>query len=250
MNPAIGPKVTGAPFSLAMAQANWQLRKSMTRRVAKLTESGRVKKPGRSTNWHPNDSTAVLACPYGQPGDLIYQREPWFTTPEFDDLSPAQLVEHFAAINARPPILLESAEMWVDWPAGVKPSCERGRYRHAKFMPRVLTQATLRITEVRLERVQAITAADVHREGVQIPCSEPGRPLLRLTGPFPPAQYVTRDPASWTPDDYARAEFASLWDSINAARGKGWNANPLTWVIGYEFIPRNVDTVLAEQEDA
>jgi hypothetical protein len=34
--------------------------------------------------------------------------------------------------------------------------------------------------------------------------------------------------------DYAVAEFASLWDSINAARAP-WASNPFVWVVSFRL---------------
>jgi hypothetical protein len=50
-------------------------RKTQTRRVVKLTAAGHVKEPGGHRRWHPGDPDAVLACPYGQPGDRLWVRE-------------------------------------------------------------------------------------------------------------------------------------------------------------------------------
>jgi hypothetical protein len=76
-------------------------------------------------------------------------------------------------------------------------------------MPRWASRILLEITGVRLERLQEISEADARAEGIG-----------------------TCGPGGNCKCDSAR--FAKLWDSINAARGYGWDANPWVWVI--EFV--------------
>jgi hypothetical protein len=75
------------------------------------------------------------------------------------------------------------------------------KWRPSIHMPRWASRILLEITNVRVERVQEISVADAKAEGV---CG--------LS---------------------ARAEFLMLWDSINAKRGFGWDANPWVWVIEF-----------------
>jgi hypothetical protein len=101
-------------------------------------------------------------------------------------------------------------------------------------IPRWASRLTLEITEVRVERLQEINEAGVFAEGVQIPINaETGNPLLRLSGPFAPALYLS---AGYTSADLIRAHFASEWDTAHARRGFGWDANPWVWVIGFRRV--------------
>lgn len=72
-------------------------------------------------------------------------------------------------------------------------------------MRREYSRILLEITNVRVERVQDISNHDAKQEGV---------------------------PAGVSP----RAEFVWLWNSINAARGYGWEVNPWVWVIEFRRI--------------
>jgi hypothetical protein len=74
-------------------------------------------------------------------------------------------------------------------------------------MPRWASRISLEITGVRVERVQDISEADALAEGVD-------RTNTSLPG-------------------YATERFRRLWDSINAARGFGWEVNPWVWVIEF-----------------
>ena len=77
-------------------------------------------------------------------------------------------------------------------------------------MPRWASRITLEITGVRVERLQEISEADALAEGTAP--SIVGRAFDHM-------KY--------------RAGFQTLWDSINAARGYGWEVNPWVWVIEF-----------------
>lgn len=80
------------------------------------------------------------------------------------------------------------------------------RWKPSIFMPRKLSRITLKITEIRVQRLQEISQDDAQAEG----CAHSGN------GGF----------------SSARALFAALWDSINGVRAP-WHDNP--WVWAYTF---------------
>ena len=76
------------------------------------------------------------------------------------------------------------------------------------YMPRWAARTFLLITDVRVERLQAMPAGDAAREGIATnPCN---------------------------PDKQLR-DFALLWNSINAKRGFPWESNPWVWVYAYRL---------------
>ncbi|MFM0375171.1 hypothetical protein [Paraburkholderia aspalathi] len=89
---------------------------------------------------------------------------------------------------------------------------QRGDWRPSIHMPRWACRLELEITNVRVERLQDISEADAIAEGVN-------------AGPW---EY---DNGEGT--ETARESFHCLWDSPNAARGCGWDANPWVWVVGF-----------------
>lgn len=91
-------------------------------------------------------------------------------------------------------------------------------YRHARFMPRWASRITLDVVSVRVERVQEITEEDARAEGARPLAGEAVYESLLGSG-------------TW--NESARGWFAELWESINGARGAGWDANP--WVFRVEF---------------
>lgn len=95
------------------------------------------------------------------------------------------------------------------WPAGKSPL----RWRPSIHMPRWASRLTLTVTDVRVQRVRKISPRDVLCEGVDVPEHHRGE---------------LHDPHRWAPD-----HFRPLWDSLNAKRGYGWDANP--WVAALTF---------------
>ena len=93
-------------------------------------------------------------------------------------------------------------------------------WRPSILMPRWAARLFLRVTSVRVERVQAITEDGARAEG----CFFDGH--------------------AWFPGEWhgmpgfahGRDAFATLWDGIYAAKGLGWEANPWCWVIEFDRI--------------
>jgi hypothetical protein len=84
-------------------------------------------------------------------------------------------------------------------------------------MPKWAARLWFEVTGVRVERVQSITEDDALAEGVSLPeCAYVGRCNSNRCG-------LHRL-------DAHRHAFRLLWDSIYAAQGLGWDANPWVWV--------------------
>lgn len=185
-------------FSTPMVQAILEGRKTQTRRVIKPDIS----------NWFDIDvdGTAFAyidqatgdsykpedICPY-KTGMTLWVRETWCRVGE--DVKPIHLnLEqiHFGQI-------LYKAD-GIDI-SGI------GKWRPSIFMPKEAARIFLRITGVRAERVQDITAHDAIREGME----------------------------SEIPFDTVD-EFKELWNNLNAKRGYSWESNPWVWVISFERV--------------
>lgn len=89
------------------------------------------------------------------------------------------------------------------------------KWRPSRHMPRWASRLTLRVLEVRTERVQDITLQDCIAEGMNWWDQNKAR-------------------ASFTGAAYQRYWWKTLWDSINASRRFGWDANPWVWVVEFE----------------
>ena len=226
--PAGGPKVRPILFSLPMTRALLEGRKTQTRRIANTFES-----PASSTRHFvqlfrdrsiETDARAIPYCPYGQPGDLLWCREPWQSLTEFDGLQPCDIPN-------------DSDVLYI---ADREDSLWDARRRHAKFMPRWASRLTLELTEVRIQRLQDISEADAVAEGVEPVLDGVGQSCGWLN-------YEHHEPGTGYYLE-ARNSFFSLWDSLH---GEGsWDENPFVWALSFRVHQQNVDALLAERAAA
>ncbi|WP_422073979.1 hypothetical protein [Tranquillimonas rosea] len=166
-------------------------------------------------------------------GDRLWVREAWQTWLQYDDVPPRGLTENTAIHHVAGP------------DAPVNRQMSDSKVRPSIFMPRWASRLTLIVIDVRVQRVQEITASDVEAEGALDYLGHPGcGPSVNCYGPDCPT-----DPARscnahgcWG----IREDFAALWDSLNGPRGYGWDANP--WVAAYTFTVhrQNIDQMEAD----
>lgn len=186
----------GMIFNAEMVRAILDGRKTQTRRPIKwkqtrFTEIGE-REDGSKWPWSEDAEHACdfwHPCPFGAVGDRIWVRETWARY-NIDQNS------HDIAYRATTP---------EDWP-------EEGRWRSSIHMPRWASRILLEITDVRVERLNAISEEDARAEGIIdggcLNCGEP------------------------EPD--ATDAFAYLWQSIYGQ--ESWKANPWVWVIEFKRV--------------
>lgn len=216
-------------FSSPMVKAILEGRKTMTRRVLKpqpfLDGKGNWRqimpiKGNFHRVWDENcKSPGIIPgwLPYAV-GDELWVRESFIPDAPADDeawddapLSATEWMGCGRPIADVPPkfrstahVIFKADPQWSkhqDW-----------KWRSPIFMPRWASRITLRVTAVKVERLTEIDGMDAKREGVSIPA------------------HLPEDGADL---DHARTAFRDLWNSLNAARGFGWDANP--WVAAYSF---------------
>jgi hypothetical protein len=204
-------------FAGEMVRALLDGRKTQTRRVVKpeppdewepgyygmlqpTDEFGEPAEPDpKRDRWGVCDVYAEWGawCPYGVPGDRLWVREAFFDTAPY----------------AHAPLFMGRSERFAYRADQEFIGCHR--WKPSIHMPRRTSRITLEVKAVRVERVQAITFEDALAEGV---------------AEAAPVQYG---------DGYQRdtiERFQTLWDTINKARGYGWDANPWVWVVEFERV--------------
>lgn len=161
------------------------------------------------------------------PGDVLWVREAWRTGSNFDKWSGKKIQEaamesgyyRKGSLNACCPIWYEADGAYQQWgDDDISDFGKKGRYRHARFMPRWACRDTYAVLSVRAERLQDITEADAIAEGVQ-------------PWPYNPDQTLTSGERAG--DSPYRSGYALLWDEINDERAT-WKSNQFVWVIEYD----------------
>lgn len=174
-------------FNTDMVRAILEGRKTVTRRVVRPQPKGEAYQMPQSSVW-PNywgqtGSDAVFAPKYHH-GDILYVRETWCRQPS----------EEFPFVYRAS---VQTPDAW------------RGSWHPSIHMPKEAARIFLRVTGVRVERLQDMETPDKRN-------------------------YL----AEGTKDKH---NFISIWDNtINPAdiEKYGWYANPWVWVIEFERISR------------
>lgn len=146
-------------------------------------------------------------CPFGAPGDRLWVRETFYCDDyRYPDAPHDELLEVME---------YRASHDCSNWEAGCPcHSTEGGGWTPSIHMPRWVSRITLEITDVRVERLQAISPGDLSAEGFPKDDSQP-HDGVRLT-------FHGR-----------KLCFAELWDRLNEKRGFSWDSNPWVWVIEF-----------------
>lgn len=166
-----------------------------------------------------NDRTYPFKCPYST-GDRLWVREK-LTRPDGDPWL-------YAADRQAVMVAREDETAMLTWAHHKEQD-----YCPSIHMPRWASRISLEVTDVRIQRVQDITAADSEAEGIykighdtihSQPWVAPGVEMTSACG---------EKAMDWPCHNTARDAMKTLWDSINLKRGYGWDANP--WVTAVTF---------------
>jgi hypothetical protein len=180
---------------------------------------------------HWDDGEYGCRSPYGAPGDMLWVREAWRAWSQYDDWPPSRLppgvdVQYIADASA-------------PWSS---------RYRSPRYMPRWASRITLRITDIRVERLQDISEDNARTEGCEArpfpgPWWQGYRDLgdgqlfhQQAVGETPPEWMIEPKKMPATPwlDRSARDGFRSIWMGLYGP--DAWDENPWVWVIEFERV--------------
>ena len=186
-------------FNTEMVRAILDGRKTCTRRLVRFL-------PGENPQWtgyirdglmlyNGRTEPCIIKVPY-QPGDTLYVRETWCGLPvnEAGHMRGHTIYYYKADGELRP----------KGW---------RGTWHPSIHMPKEAARIWLKVTDVRVERLQEITSEQICREGVEVEYPHV------LNG------------------EEKRYAFSRLWDSTikkSDLDRYGWNASPWVWVIEFE----------------
>lgn len=175
-------------------------------------QQGHIKDYSISPLWNTWKWYIKHYAPY-QVGDILYVRETWFKKEdqyyyradfESDYLDPCETLSGGYPASCR----YRSCETCTATP-------RRLMWHPSIHMPKEAARIFLKVTDVRVERLQEITPKEAGNEGV-----------------------------SWETDNsglFRRWKFHKLWDSTINKKDRdeyGWNANPWVWVIEFERIEK------------
>ncbi len=216
--------------------------KTQTRRVVKLDDFGVSDTLGydwryrdKRMLWNEVTHCHLMArCPYGQPGERLWVRETWAS---FTDDQSGACVVYKADNEARAMLCDCSGE---GDPCGIGNRVEIAKmlefapiqkWKPSIHMPRWASRITLRVTDVRLERLQDIGEEDARAEGVD--------DWWKAHRDNASVGKEVRMRCAYQRMSWSIAAFSVLWDSINAKRDDGrytWDMNPWVWVIEFKRV--------------
>ncbi|HDZ1120962.1 TPA: hypothetical protein RRW94_004100 [Klebsiella pneumoniae] len=243
-------KERGMIFNSEMVRAILDGRKTQTMRIMKvqpesnqlglllITDSTKHSDIGKY-HWAESNATGnhvrskLFSSPFGAVGERIWVRETWATLGneegcyvdwednlcKGDERSAARIYR--ASCEQRPGDYgLWSIPDDAYWKPHTKEHKFEGAWRPSIHMPRWASRILLEITDVRVERLNAISEEDARAEGIIdggcLNCGEP-------------------EPCGCAnPEPDATDAFAYLWQSIYGQ--DNWNANPWVWVIEFKRV--------------
>ncbi len=216
-------------FSPPMVRAILDGRKTMTRRVVKpqpeyvygLTVSKWSVGAIISNAPAINNNLPTTKCPYGVHFNQLWVRETFRIENVSSDRKAVQVKYRAGGLSN-----------WIEWPG----KSQSFKWTPSIYMPRAFSRIDLKITDIRVERLQDISEEDAEMEGVF--CDNVIVDVKCYSG----------DPVEINEDRYfydgcgdevfetADDAFQHLWDSINGKSDYSWDANPYVWIIEFERV--------------
>lgn len=208
-------------FNTDMVRAILSGRKTVTRRTVKHNVDSILNSPYHKEHPEVEDKTIIekLCIPPYAEGDILYVRETWTLEEFYDD----EALVKFKAGGEK--------ELDYDTEGEI---CRKlykfadDRWIPSIHMPKEAARIFLRVTDVRVERLQDITEEQAKAEGAK-QCYEQVNTIENC-----PVTYLAEDGKG-----YYVLGFKNIWESTIKKQDLnkyGWNENPWVWVIEFERI--------------
>lgn len=205
-------------FNTEMVRAILDGRKSCTRRIIKPQPQGYFEVSEEPLYIYDTDGKQGKITPPYQPGDILYVRETFAWQPCWDCGMDAEQggCENEAERRLHDKKKEHGCYMY-------RASCEDNEYPSADtwhpsiHMKKDIARIWLKVTDVRVERLQDITGLSVQKEGIELDPKECASKFDFITELF--------------------LLFQKLWDSTikkSDLDRYGWDTNPYVWVIEFE----------------
>jgi hypothetical protein len=183
-------------MSAEMVRATLDDRKSQTRRILKDSGLYAIDEQIHGAEVAARERRALASrCPYGVPGDRLWVRE---THRKIIGQSGGWIETDYRATYKHGERMGDHLGVKAKWTPSI-------------HMPRAASRIALRITDVRVERLQDISEEDAAAEG--------------WPGP---------DEANTIRNAYPIAWYSHLWEQINGKRS--WSDNPFVWAVSFERV--------------
>lgn len=195
-------------FNTEMVRAILDGRKSCTRRLVKFFSGENPRWTGYIKDglmlYNGKNEPCIRKAPY-QPGDTLYVRETWKKAPN-------------------------GYYYYEDWQRG--DIADITKWKPSIHMPKEAARIWLKVTNVRVERLQEMKPVDVIKEGAYPDCWD----CLNTYGESG-SQCCYRTEEQCSQCDEVMMEWEKLWNSTikkSDLDRYGWDANPWVWVIEFE----------------
>lgn len=204
-------------FSASMVRAILDGKKHQTRRLIDSTKHLANVRGKTFDPRIPRHRDAMLSLsPFGSPGDRLWVRE---TLRRLDEGPVSEQWCYADGVAVTLPEGSPDVPAMLSW---ARRKALVGAVCASIHMPRWASRILFQVTEIRVERLQTITTADIIAEGIDVPDVD---------------YRVPDDPRRLDAerDAFARSLWSKTWDGINGKRAP-WSSDPWVWVLSFKLV--------------
>ena len=243
-------------FNTEMVRAILDGRKSCTRRLVKFFSGENPRWTGYIKDglmlYNGKNEPCIRKAPY-QPGDILYVRETWTE----------ECGKYYYRADYDSDYLDPCETLSGGYPASCRnhPGCDgcmatstRIHWHPSIHMPKEAARIWLKVTDVRVERLQEITEVQAQAEGIRGYSKDGNLYKYAVTDDwwidFHNKHRKSFFGGTWWQDmpRTAREAFSYLWNSTikkSDLDRYGWDANPWVWVIEFERCEKSAESPYA-----